>query len=224
MYKKEKDAFWVVVPAYNEEKYLTRVLEKIKKVSSQIVVVDDGSSDATTDLVRDMGICVLRHRVNIGKGAALRTACDFCFEHLNATAVVMLDGDDQHDPAELPVFFKRLKDGDAVVFGVREEPNMPWLKLKVNRLSSFITYLFFGEYILDIPSGYKAFTKKAYSQLRWQANDYAVELEIAARTAKSKLPFSYIYIKSIYHDINKGMTTFDVLHMVKYLFKLRLTL
>lgn len=218
------DKIWIVVPAFNEQTYIARVLKKIQAYTHNIIVVDDGSSDATAEIVREMGICTLRNILNTGKGASLRTGCDFAFNHCGAKAVVIMDADDQHEASELPKFFQKLTTGEQVIFGIREEPNMPWLRLKLNRLGSFINYLLFGVYILDIPSGFKAFSEEAYQQLRWRANDYAVELEIAARTAKNHLHFSYIDIKAIYHDMNRGMTAFDVISTIKYLVKLKVTI
>jgi glycosyltransferase involved in cell wall biosynthesis len=218
----QKNQIWVVVPAFNEEVYIAKVLSKIRTYTKNIIVIDDGSIDQTANVAREIGICTLRQRLNTGKGAALRTGCDFAFNHCDAEAIVIMDADDQHEASELPNFFDKLIKGEQVVFGIRKEPNMPWLRQKLNRLGSFVNYLFFGLYIFDIPSGYKAFSKKAYAQLRWLADDYAVELEIAARTAKNRLPFCYINIKTIYHDMNRGMTAFDVLSTVKYLVKLRM--
>lgn len=216
---------WIIVPAYNESKYIRTVLSKLSKISSQVIVIDDGSVDDTVSQAQSLATYVLRHRVNLGKGAALRTACDFAFDELKAHSIVMLDADDQHEASEVPHFWERLHQGNDVVFGVRSEPkHMPWLKRKVNRLSSFVTLLMFGRYIPDIPSGFKAFTKAGYQQLRWKANDYSVELEIAAKTAKYRLPFATVSIRTIYHDTDKGMTALDVLRSIRYLLKLKATL
>lgn len=216
---------WIVIPAYNEAPYLQQVLQKILKHSQNIIVVDDGSRDDTSLIAQKMGVTSLKHRLNLGKGAALRTGCDYAFNVAEAQAIIMMDGDDQHDPAEIPLFLAALNKNYQVVFGVRaEDKNMPWLRLKINRLSSFLTYLLFGEYILDIPSGYKAFNKDAYQSLAWNASDYAVELEIVARTAKAHLKYTTVPIKTIYHDFDKGMTALDVLAVVRYLLKLKVTL
>ncbi|MDQ3008208.1 MAG: glycosyltransferase family 2 protein [bacterium] len=215
---------WVVLPAYNEEKYISTVLSKILKIHKQVVVIDDGSADETYAAAENFPIHLLRNRLNSGKGAALKTACEYAFYTLNAQAVIMMDADDQHDPTEIAHFIQALQTNE-VVFGVREQPiTMPWLRRKVNRLGSVVTQLLFGKYIPDIPSGYKAFTKKAYEVISWDASDYSVELEIAARTAKSNLPFSTIYITTIYHDLNKGMTGLDLLAAVKHLFALKVRL
>lgn len=222
---KIRQNIWVVIPAYNEANYISRVLSKVLVETSQVIVVDDGSSDNTYAQALTFPVHVIRHRLNLGKGAAMKTGCEYAFSRLGADAVVMMDADDQHEASELPLFFSALGRGSQVVFGVRQEPKeMPWLRLKMNRLGSFLTYLVFGEYILDIPSGFKAFTGQAYQIIAWEAHNYAVELEIAARTAKAKLRYDYVRIKTVYHDTNKGMTMLDVIPILWYLVKLKVTL
>ncbi len=214
----QKQKTWLVLPAYNEERYLLRVLQKISHLSSQVIVVDDGSVDNTADEARKLATYTLRHEVNLGKGAALKTGCDFAFNELKAEAVILLDADDQHDPAELPEFWAALSQGVPVVLGVREvNRQMPMLRSLTNNFASYLIKLFFGRYIPDIPSGYKAFTKEAYQKIRWTATDYAVEMEIAARMAKHNLAYKVVCIKTIYHDMNKGMTMLDVFQMVTQL-------
>jgi glycosyltransferase involved in cell wall biosynthesis len=209
---------WVVIPAYNEEAYIGKVIKKALRYTSNVIAVDDGSSDKTSSVAQKLATHTLRHGTNLGKGAALKTGCDFAFDHLKAEAVVIMDADDQHDPAELPLFAAELKKGESVVFGTRQvSSEMPWLRSLSNRSASILVKLFFGVYIPDIPSGYKAFNHRAYRKLRWAATDYAVELEIAARTARYHLPFSTVCIRTIYHDMNKGMTMLDVLRMLHQL-------
>lgn len=216
---------WVVIPAYNEETYLARVLQKVLKLTPRVIVVDDGSKDSTTKVAQNWAAYTLTHRVNLGKGAALKTGCEFAFNHLGAKEIIVMDGDDQHDPAELPLFAAEFKKGEEVVFGIRQvDKDMPWLRAFSNRVASYLIVLFFGAYIPDIPSGYKAFTRTAYQHLQWDSVDYGVELEIAARTAKYKLPFSTVCIRTIYHDMNKGMTMLDVLRIIRYLLNWKLRL
>ncbi len=206
---------WVVVPAYGEEKYICNVLKKIKKYTNQIIVVDDGSSDNTVSLAREQGVVVLRHRVNLGKGAALRTGCDFAFMQLKATAVVLIDADDQHDPHEIPDLVAALTVA-PVVLGIRDlDKGMPMIRRIVNRAASTAIEVLYGRFIPDIPSGYKAFTARAYRFLKWRSNDYAVEMEIAARLAQTSIRFTTVCIKTIYHDMNKGMTFLDTLSIFR---------
>lgn len=213
---------WVIIPAYNEEKYIQKVLKKVGNVTSNIVVVDDGSKDKTFAVAKNNTPHVLKHSVNLGKGAALKTGCEFAFLYLNASAVVFFDADDQHEAQLIPQMVSNLEKF-PVVLGVRAfNNNMPLVRIILNRLISFLLLLFFGNYIPDIPSGFKAIRKDAYSLLRWRTRDYLVEMEIAARIARKKIPYTTIEIPTIYHDLDRGMTLLDSVHIFYYLLSWRI--
>lgn len=215
---------WVIIPGMNEEKYVATVLKKVRLQTNNIIFVDDGSKDKTASIAKKYTDHVLSHSVNLGKGAALKTGCEYAFKTLKADAVVFMDSDDQHDPTELPLFFKELQN-NSVVFGVRAfDDKMPLIRIMGNRIASVLIYFLFGSYIPDIPSGFKAMTANAYKQLAWNSSDYAVEMEIAAKTAKYKKRFAVVQIKTIYHDLERGMTILDTLRMITKILSWRISL
>lgn len=219
-----KKNIWIIIPGLNEEKYIATVLSKVKKHTENIIIVDDGSSDKMSEIARKYTDHVISHCVNLGKGAALKTGCEYAFDELSADAVIFIDSDDQHDPGELPLFYKSLEH-HQVVFGIRSfDEKMPLIRIMMNRLGSAVIFFLFGAYIPDIPSGYKALSKKAYKKLSWSSTDYAVELEIAARTAKYKIPFTTVPIKTIYHDFERGMTILDTVRMITKIISWRISL
>lgn len=184
-------------------------------------MVDDGSDDTTLKIAQRYTKNVLYHQVNLGKGAALKTGCLYAFEHLGAEAVIFFDADNQHNPELLPEFSEKLQKFDAV-FGVRSFDNkMPLTRIFLNRLASVFVLFFFGQYIPDIPCGFKGLTKKSYKKIAWKAKDYAVEMEIAARTAQYKLSFDTISIPTIYHDLDRGMSFLDTFTIVTQLISWR---
>lgn len=200
----------VVVPAYNEAKYLQRFLTKLKSVTNDIIVVDDGSTDSTTQIAQKARVVTLTHMTNLGKGATLKTGCEYAFKKNGADAVIIMDGDDQHEVADLPLFINELKNGADIVHGVRAmDAKMPLARLIGNKSISVLINLLFGRYIADIPSGYKAMTKQAYKQLIWSSSGYEVETEIAVRLAKSKLSYVEVPINTIYHDKEHGFNLLD---------------
>jgi glycosyltransferase involved in cell wall biosynthesis len=208
-------SIYVVIPGFNEQAYLGRVLEKVNKFTQKIIFVDDGSTDNTAKIAAKYTSHVLTHQTNLGKGAAMLTGCEYAFNDLKADAVVFMDSDDQHDAAHLPEFFKQMNTFD-VVFGVRYMgANMPLFRL---------LNLLYGAYIPDIPSGYKGVTKKAFKKIKWNSSGYEVEMEIAVRVAQQKIPFSMIEMKAIYHDKDKGMTILDAIHITLCLLQWRLGL
>lgn len=208
---------FIILPAYNEQKYIKQVIKKILAIHSQIILVDDGSSDNTSQIASQLPITLLAHPVNLGKGAALKTGCDYAFKQLNAEAVILMDADDQHDPELIPQFIKVLKT-HSLILGTRIfNGQMPLVRFLGNKFSSVVINLLCGVYISDIPSGFKAFTKDIYPQISWSSPGYEVETEIAVAIARKKLPFIEIPIPTIYHDDYKGVSLLDSLKILTQL-------
>lgn len=208
----------IIIPAYNEANYIGRFLDKLQPTKRNVIVVNDGSSDNTCKIVESRGIRCLSHMVNLGKGSALKTGCEYAFKKLGADAVIIMDGDDQHAVEDIKLFEKALQKSAQVVLGVRTmDAKMPFMRILGNKSMSILINLLFGSYIADIPSGFKAFTKSAYKQLRWHSSGYEVETEIAVRIAKNKLDFVEVPISTIYHDKEYG---FNLIDAVKVLLKL----
>lgn len=194
----------VVIPAYNEEKRIGSVLSEIKKMGFEALVVDDGSTDKTSGVAKRFTPYVLRHCLNLGKGAALKTGCQAAFD-LGAKAVVIMDSDGQHKPSDIPKFIEALKKCE-VVFGRRDFRGTPLVRLVGNKLISFLVKLFFGIKVKDILCGFKAFTKKAYKKIKWNSLGYSVETEIAAMAGKRRLKYCEVEVATVYYDKFKGLT------------------
>lgn len=204
---------YVVIAAYNEEKHIVDVIKKIKKYCKNIIVVDDGSKDNTYNKAKQGGVEVLKHIVNMGKGAALKTGCDYALRK-GAKIIVTVDADLQHDPAEIPNFLKALKNRD-VVFGYRRlDKNMPLILRAGNWFINKITKLLYNINLRDTQCGYRAFTANAYKKIRWKASDYSLESEMIANTGKNHLKYKEIPIKTIYSDIYKGTTVIDGIRII----------
>ena len=140
---------FVVIPRFNEEKYIEKVLHDILKITKNIVYVDDGSYDKSAIIAKKHLKDVLVHEVNLGKGAALKTGCEYAFQKLSADAVVFMDSDGQHSSLDLERFFKKLKRGIQVVFGVRKfSPTMPLVRFLGNKSVSILLNILFHKYIL----------------------------------------------------------------------------
>jgi len=212
---------WAVIPAYNEEKTIAGIIKETKRHIDKIIVVDDGSKDNTSKAAKESNVLVLRHVVNLGKGAALKTGCDFAIKN-NAKIIVALDADAQHDPREIPKFLENIKNND-IVFGYRKlNKNMP-LILKFGNwfINKTINFLY-GVNIKDSQCGYRAFTSKAYKKIRWNASDYSMESEMIAKTGRYNLRYKEVPIQTIYSDKYKGTTILDgvkiVLNMILWRF------
>ena len=214
--------FTIIVPAYNEEKHIGSLIKKLKKYSKNIIVVDDGSTDRTFEIAKKQGVIVIRHIVNLGKGAAMKTGIEKAME-LGVKKVIFIDADNQHDPSEIPLFEKKIRKGYKIVQGVRRfDKSTPYLRKIGNNLISFIFYLLFGKKIEDTQSGYKAIDLSVYDKIKWKSDDYFVETEILARAVKNRIKVGQVPIKTIYLDKYKGMSFFSGLEIGLKILGLRL--
>ncbi|MFQ5475055.1 MAG: glycosyltransferase family 2 protein [Candidatus Nanoarchaeia archaeon] len=202
------DELYIIIPAYNEEKHLATVLKRVRKYSSRIVVIDDGSKDKTSERAEQIGVTVLKHPINLGKGAALKTGCDYAVQQ-GAKILIVMDSDGQHEPEDIPRFLEALK-GKDIVFGSRKKSkNMPAVLKFGNWFLNESAALLFRIRISDTQSGFRAFTAKAYKKIRWEANNYSMETEMITNVRRNKLKYDEIFIKTIYGDKYKGTTVVD---------------
>ena len=217
----QMDKVWIIIPAHNEENNIEEVIKKTKKFAKNILVVNDGSKDRTAIIAEKSGAFVLKHIVNLGKGAALKTGCEYAIKK-GAEKIVALDADGQHDPKEIPEFVKALNNAN-IVFGYRRlNKNMPFVLRYGNWFIFFMTKLLFGLKIIDTQCGYRAFKSRVYNKIKWDAQDYSMESEMVANTGKAHLKYSQIPIETIYSDKYKGTTVIDgfkiVLNMIWWRF------
>lgn len=208
-----KNTLFAVIPAYNELKHIASVIKGVKGYVKNVIVVDDGSRDNTYSIAKNMDVIALTHIVNLGKGAALKTGCDYALK-LGAKNIIVIDADGQHNPEHIPDFVKALKKSD-IVFGCRKlRKDMPLLLKFGNRFIDNVTRILYGIDIPDTQCGFRAFTSNAYKKLRWKANDYFMESEMIANAGKHKLKYEIVPISTIYSDKYKGTTVFDGMKIV----------
>lgn len=206
--------YFVVIPAYNEEPRISEVIREVKKFTKNIIVVDDGSKDKTGEVAEKTGARVLRHRINLGQGAARMTGCEAAWK-LGAEMIVTLDADGQHNPAHIPQFVKKINQGYDIVLGQRDLRRGPLIRRLGLKFGSVLIGLFFGIKVEDLACGFRAFTKQAYQKIKWDSLiRYGSETEMVARTGKNKLKYTTIPIETIYIDKYKGMTILDALNIL----------
>lgn len=200
-----------VIPAFNEKPTLAAVVEKTLTQVDQVVVVDDGSSRALGQyLPHDNRIISLRHPINLGKGAAMKTGVEASLR-LGADVVVFLDSDGQHNPDEIPgVVAPILAGQNDIVFGVRSfDETMPFVSKIGNRFLTRMASVLFRIYVRDTQSGFRAFRTAVYPKLYWGSARYAVETEMIVNAGKHHLRWTEAPISTIYHDAYRGTTVLD---------------
>ena len=209
----EINNLWAVIPAYNEEKNISSIIKKSKKYVEQVVVVDDGSKDKTKKIAEKERAIVITHIVNLGKGASLKTGCDYAVKK-GAKFIVVLDADAQHEPDDIPRFIDKLRKYDIVFSYRRASRQMPLILRFGNWFISGATKILYGISISDTQSGYRAFSREAYKKIRWNASDYSMESEMISRAGKQRLKYVQIPIETIYSDKYKGTTIIDGVKIV----------
>lgn len=217
-----KPEIFVVIPAYNEETNIRNVIIETKKYISNIIVVDDGSKDKTSEEAEKEKAVVLKHIINLGKGAALKTGCDYAAKQ-GADKIIVLDADAQHEPSQIPNFLNELKDADIVLGYRKPGKEMPLILKLGNSFINKITKLLYGINLHDTQCGYRAFTSNAYKKIKWKASNYSMESEMVANIGKKNLKYKEIPIKTIYTDKYKGTTIIDGIKIVCNLFLWRLS-
>jgi glycosyltransferase involved in cell wall biosynthesis len=220
----DKENVALVIPLYNEGDKIRELLDEISRYFplKNVVLVDDGSTPPVSR-AQVAPARVLRHRVNLGKGMALKTGCEFALRR-RPEAIVLMDGDGQHDPKELPALLETL-DGTEVVFTARRHGSrMPWVRLLGNQVINLGTELLFGLDLHDVWCGYRAFRSEVYARIAWNAADYAADVEMALRAARQRLDYREIRIGTIYHDAYKGVTVLDGLKLLLRLVVWKFTL
>ncbi|EKD75939.1 MAG: glycosyl transferase [uncultured bacterium] len=211
-----------VIPAHNESKHIRKVIDKARQYVDYVIVVDDGSNDDTNVIAKSFGgnVVALRHTINLGKGATLKTGCEAA-SRLKVDAIVCMDADNQHKPESIPQFIKALQEKKVdIVYGMRQFNNkMPFMMLVGNyTLSKVISWLF-HVVIHDTQSGYRAFTREAFNKLSWESSGYEAETEMIVRASEQKLKYAEIDIETIYNDNYKGTTALDGVRILLYILR-----
>ncbi len=170
---------WLVIPAYNEEPVLGDVLASLEPLPYGVVVVDDGSEDATADVATRCGAAVVRHACNLGQGAAIQTGITYARRQAGTRFVVTFDADGQHHPTDLRALLEPLEEGACdVVLGSRflvpgSAVRIPVARRLVLRLATVVTRLSTGLRLTDTHNGLRAFTAQAAAQLDITQNGMA---------------------------------------------------
>lgn len=188
----------VLMPVYNEEAGLEAILRRVAEVEieKEIIVVDDCSRDGTSAILgrADIpGLRVIRHEVNRGKGAAIRTA----LQAATGDAVIIQDADLEYDPQDYPALLQPILSGQAqVVYGVRSLAGQKLLLRWGNALLTALTNLIYGVHIHDMETCYKVMTAEIAKRLDIECNRFDLEPEITAKIIRQgyriyEVPISY---------------------------------
>lgn len=212
---------FIIIPAWNEEASIVRVIRGLKDSGyHDIVVVDDGSSDRTYDLAKAEGTVVLRHLINRGQGASLKTGTEYALRH-GADIIVHFDADGQMRVQDIDVVIEPLVQGEAdFVSGSRylsAENKIPWLKRWfLHGPAKIFEHLILGVKFNDPQCGFRAFSREAHKKLDWQLDGMAHNTEIRMLVGENKLRYKEVPIVVIYKEF--GVSFGGGLKILKDLF------
>ncbi|PIY93735.1 MAG: glycosyltransferase family 2 protein [Candidatus Magasanikbacteria bacterium CG_4_10_14_0_8_um_filter_32_14] len=203
--------FVAIVPVYNEEKRITEVIKSLKLYVDSVVVVDDKSVDNTIGEAEKSGVIVLKHKINLGQGAALETGQKYARE-IGADYVLHFDGDGQFCVEDIAPALANLKQNKAdILFGSRfldNRTNLPFFKKHVLLpLGRFVNKLFDVVDLHDSQNGFRILNKKALDKIRITQNRMAHATEIMGLTKENNLKFVEFPVKVIYHEYGQGFSS-----------------
>ncbi|NYB50995.1 MAG: glycosyltransferase family 2 protein [Methanobacteriaceae archaeon] len=211
-----------IIPAYNEEKTIQKVVDGVKKYS-HVLVVDDGSEDKTATLAKKGNARVIKHEKNRGKGAAIKTGLRYAIRN-DYDMIVIIDGDGQHDPRCIPRLVEGMV-GKDVIIGSRfmdiPPKNMPWQRRLSNGITTRLIRFVTGYHITDSQCGFRVISKKAaafFVDINY--NDYVYESEVLCKASENNLAVGEKPIECTYGNEKSYVRFRHVVHYIMFTLRL----
>jgi dolichol-phosphate mannosyltransferase len=210
------------MPAFNEEKYIAKIILGCRKYVDRVIVVDDGSTDATQEIAKALGAVVIKHETNMGYGAALQTIFKTARE-MKADAMVIIDSDGQHNPHEIPELLEPLNNGTDIVIGSRfikgNGENVPAYRKVGMKVLDTATNIAGGIQVSDSQSGFRAYGKKAIEKIRVNDTDMSAGSGILLQIKENNLKLQEVEIQCNY-DVGETSSKNPVSHGVEVLLRI----
>lgn len=217
----------ILIPAYNEEKYIKGVIKDCFKYRLDIVIVDDGSTDNTLETVKSIPvpknfkIILIKHSKNLGKGQSLKTGFSYIVKN-NYSGVITIDADGQHKTSEIKNFLKVIeKENPDLIIGDRlgNTKNMPFIRLATNVFTSWVISNIAGIRISDVQSGFRYISAKALKNIKLETKNFDTEPEIIIQASWlgyniKNIPISTIYNKNFVSYVNPVTDTIKFFKLV----------
>ena len=199
---KKIETFCVLICAHNEADYISEVVRAaLEQAPAKVVVIDDGSSDDTAVLAERAGAYVLRNPANLGKGASLKYGFEFVRDH-EYDAVIVVDGDAQHDPREIPNFldaYERTRIPILVGNRMATPYGMPFTRKWTNRFMCQVLNRLTKIYVPDPPCGFRFYRADVLPFIMSEEPRFAFEFDILIHAALRQIRVDSVRISTIYH-------------------------
>ena len=189
------------IPAYNEEKNIAKIITKLKKITDSIIVCDDGSSDMTSEIAKNLGVIVISHKKNMGYGAAIRTIFEKSAE-IGSDILVTFDADGQHRVEDVSRVLRPLENSEAdIVIGSRflgKQSNVPnYRKLGIKVITQ-VTNSSIKTKLTDSQSGFRAYSKQVLSKISLSEIGMGISTEILIKASSEGLRITEVPITILY--------------------------
>ena len=203
--------FAALIPVYNHEQTVADVVQRTLKLGIPVVVVDDGSTDATFERIKGIkGARVLRHRFNRGKGAAIMTG--FAEVEKIADWAITLDADGQHDPEDAKTLIRAIPENQRpIVIGKRQgmlAPDVPWTSRFGREFSNFWVRMAGGPVVADSQSGFRAYPLPECLHLGVSARRFQFEVEVLVKARWSQMPVAEVPVRVSYRPGTRRISHF----------------
>ena len=202
--KEDRQSTYVILPAYNEATRIQPVIEEIARKGYRMVIVNDGSSDNTLDVIKESqkkypkNIYIYSHIINRGVGVAMQTGFDAVLKY-NPKYIVNMDSDGQHSADDLENVLEPLITGRAqAVIGVRPLKDMPLSRNFANSVMNLLTRIFYNVDVSDSQTGFRAITIDALKKININARGYLISSEFIREVNDNNIPFAEVTIQTIY--------------------------
>lgn len=191
-----------VIPAYNNEKTIGLVIEGAQRQLEHVIVVDDGSTDRTSQVAGECGAHVLKIWENRGKGNALRVSFRYALEK-GFDAVITLDADLQHDPIEIPKFityYSTRRPGIVIGDRLQEKQSIPRSRYGPNRIGTYTFSWLLGQTIRDSQCGFRLYDREVMRKIPILNNGFEAEADLLLRAGKRGYRIGFVPIRTIYFE------------------------
>ncbi len=225
----------IIIPVYNEMNTIQKILKKIEQlgdIQKQIIVIDDGSTDETYNLIQNFKFesenKIIRHKVNSGKGAAIKSSINF----ISGDVVIIQDADLEYDPKDYKeVIYPIIKNKNKIVYGSRVLNKKRYnqtnfisnFRIFCNHILTLLTNLLYKQNLTDAHTCYKAFDSNIFKQINLKENDFAFCPEITAKVSKLGFKIFEVPINYVGRNYNEGkkISFYDGIRAVIVLLKYR---
>ncbi len=209
-----KKGIIVAIPAYNEEVAVGSIVLRSLKYAEKVIVIDDGSKDRTSEIAKLAGADVIVHEANMGKGKGIKEAFEYACKH-NAEVLVLIDGDGQHDPDEMPLLIEPILSDEAdLVNGSRfiekNGNSVPRYRRVGQEVLTVITNIGSRRKITDTQNGFRAFSRRAFNCFSFEHTNMAIESEMIIDAANAGMRIKEVQI-CVRYDV-AGSTYNPVVH------------